>query len=84
MDEIEALRLEYENKITQLTAERDTIKTDFESLKTILDGEKENTSKLQKYIAENIVNRDLKKDEKNIVTDFETLYKEAINKNKKG
>ena len=84
MDEIEALRLEYENKITQITAERDTIKTDFESLKTALDGEKENTTKLQKYIAENIVNRDLKKDDKNTVTDFETLYKEAINKNKKG
>ena len=81
MDEIETIKAEYEGKITQLMAERDTFKTDNELLKTSLEGEKQNAIKLQRYITENVVNRDLKKDD-NKAVDLKTAYYDAIKKNK--
>ena len=80
---IEAIKKEYEDKLVGLTAEKETIQKEFEALKEAFGKETQTTTKLQKYIADNIVNRETIPG-KDVVNDFQTLYSKAIKDNTAG
>ena len=80
---IEVIKKEYEDKLIGLTAEKETIQKEFEALKEAFGKETQTTTKLQKYIADNIVNRETTPG-KDVVNDFQTLYSKAIKNNTAG
>ena len=80
---IEVIKKEYEDKLIGLTAEKETIQKEFEALKEAFGKETQTTTKLQKYIADNIVNRETIPG-KDVVNDFQTIYSKAIKDNTAG